>query len=224
MLAAMLVSYCGTAPQAELQSDSRMTTGEEAEQGDSKTAYYVVGGVIALAAALCTVVPGTRRVCQSADGFAEGIKKKIVKLNEDKAVEGISEDALAKLNDQITKLNKKIGLDADGKALTGDEAVEIKDGFLYKAYDKTIGRLFKKSDDAGKQADESAEAGEGAGKSADDAGKSADDAGKSADDAGKSADDAGKSADDAGKSADADDAGKSADADDAANKKGDEQS
>ena len=202
MLAAMLVSYCGTAPQAELQSDSRMTTGEEAEQGDSKTAYYVVGGVIALAA-LCAVVPGTRRVCQSADGFAEGIKKKIVKLNEDKAVEGISEDALAKLNDQITKLNKKIGLDADGKALTGDEAVEIKDGFLYKAYDKTIGRLFKKSDDAGKQADESAEAGEGAGKSADDAGKGADDAGKSADDAGE---------------------GAGSQADEAANKKGDEQS
>ena len=170
-LAAMLVSYCGTAPHAELQGDSRMTTGEE-EQGDSKTSHYaVVGGVVTLVA-LCTVIPGAKRVCQkqfkSADKYKKGLQDTIDQLRKDEVAEGISDEAAKKINKKITNLEDLQKADNAGK-----------DGILYAVYDKTIGALgrkFKKADEAGQQADE-------AGQQADEAGQQADEAGQQADEA-----------------------------------------
>ena len=179
LLAAMLVSSCGAAPHADLLGESRMTAGSEEERGGSEMAQYLVGGAIVVVA-LCTVVPGARRVCQkqfmSAEGFKKGLQKRIDELSELKKGDGVDADKndakIKKLEEMITNTDK--------------------DGIVFTVYDATIGKLVRKikkgGDEVGEQADDT-------GKKADDTGKKADDAGKKADDTGKKADDAGEQGD-----------------------------
>ena len=154
LLAAMLVSSCGTAPHADLRGESHMTTGSEEEQEGSGMAHYLIGGAIVVVA-LCTVVPGAKRVCQSAEGIKKKIDDSVAALTKSKA--GKSTDEVAKIDEEITKLNKQIGKDKNGDLMTGDDAVEVKDGIFFTAYDKTIGQLVrkikKKGGEAGEQTD-----------------------------------------------------------------------
>lgn len=163
LLAAMLASSCGTAPYAESLSESHKTTGTENEQESNETTYYTVGGVVVGLAVLCSLVSGARRVClkpfRSADSHKKAVKDAVEKLKD-----GKSGEELTKAEEQAEKLYKSIGLNKDGTtSLTGDDAVEVKDGIFFTAYDKTIGKLVrkvkeKKSSSADQQTDETSEA------------------------------------------------------------------
>ena len=138
VLAALLASYCGTAPQAELQSDTSSTTGTEQEQGSDTTHYVVAGGVAVVAA--CLLVPGSKRLCQkhfrSAKGFrdkffATPIKKTEDAIKELKDAEGDNTAAIAKLEEKLKSLQ-------EGQEKLGDD---VSDGIMFTAYDKTLGSL-----------------------------------------------------------------------------------
>ncbi len=194
LLAAMLVSSCGTAPHADLRGESHMTTGSEEEQEGSEMAHYLIGGVIVVAA-FCTLGGNAAlKVCRKHFMSAEGFKKKIgdaaTKLGDSKA--GKSTDEVANIDNKITNHNKTIGLDKDGKPMTGDDAVEVKNGIFFTAYDKTIGNLVRKIKKKDGEADEAANSADEATSSADEAANSADEAGQQADEATNSTDSSNK--------------------------------
>ena len=168
LLAAMLVSSCGTAPHADLRGESHRTTGSEEEQEGSEVAHYLIGSAIAVVA-FCTFGGNAAlKVCRKHFMSAEGYKKKI-----DDAVKGLKESKAGKSKDEVAKIDKKInnrnaqiGIGEDGKTMTEDDAIEVKDGVLFTAYDKTIGKLvrkIKKSDEATNSADEATESADEAG-------------------------------------------------------------
>ena len=145
LAAVMLVSSCGTAPRADLLSESRVTSDlnealDEA-QGESAMAHYLIGGAVVVLA-LCTVVPGAKRGCQklfiSSERFTGGLQKSIDKLKTKKGK--LPDDADTKsIDDKITKLQ-------DMKA---EAEKSGKNGIFFSVYDKTIGsivRKIKKSD------------------------------------------------------------------------------
>ena len=213
LAAVMLISSCGTAPRADLLSESRVTSGLDEEQGESEMAHYLIGGAVVVVA-LCTVVPGARRACQkqfiSAKKFKSGLQDKITKLGNEMDADGAD---TAKLQSKIDKLE-----DIKGKA--------DKDGIFFTAYDKTIGSLVRKirktdaSDEAGENADEQSAKSEGGGASEQSAksegGEASEQSAKSEGGEAKAADEAGENAD-AGKQAksEGDEAKASSDTDDA---------
>ena len=175
LLVTALASSCGTAPHAETLGESHRTTSSENERSESNTTHYVAGGALAVVV-VCAVFSGVRRVClrqfRNADSHNKAVKNAAEKLTA-----GKSGDELEKATAKVEKLYKSIGLDKDGKtALTGDDAVEVKDGILFTVYDETLGKLIRKI----KKSDEGASSADEGGKKTDEGGKKADEGTSSA--------------------------------------------
>ena len=200
LAAMMLVSSCGTAPRADLLSESRVTLDEA--QGESEMAHYLIGGAVVIVA-LCTVVPGAKRGCQklfiSSETFQKGLGKRIKKLKEKEQTE--------KIKDQVKKLeDMKEEAEKSGK-----------DGIFFPIYDKTIGSIVRK---IRKTDEQSVKSGGGEAKTTDDTAESAGDSGQQS---AKSGGGEAKATDDTAENADAGNQGAKSGGDEASKQSTDQQ-
>ena len=202
LAAMMLVSSCGTAPRADLLSESRVTSDLDEAQGESEMAHYLIGGAVVIVA-LCTVVPGAKRGCQklfiSSETFQKGLGKRINKLKEKKQTD--------KIKDQVKKLeDMKKEAEKSGK-----------DGIFFPIYDKTIGSIVRK---IRKTDEQSVKSGGGEAKATDD---TAENAGDSSQQSAKSGGGEAKATDDTAESADAGNQGAKSGGDEASKQSTDQQ-